>query len=128
MLGLPWLDCTRPGPDEQECYSQDTLLYGGGCERCLQASLSITSPSSTALSQTHTSSTWSSPIGTFGRHYYEKVAKKFCRKLLQNLMYVPWVIIFDKLKSYGATTRERLPGLEHRKVHKCAKHSHQPTH
>ena len=37
-------------------------------------------------------------------------AKKFFRKLLKGLQYVPRVIITDKLKSYGAAKREILPG------------------
>ena len=37
-------------------------------------------------------------------------AKKFFRKLLKGLLYVPRVIITDKLKSYSATKREILPG------------------
>ena len=37
-------------------------------------------------------------------------AKKFFRKLLKGCQYVPWVIITDKLKSYGAAKREMLPG------------------
>src|SRR5215831_6173049 len=41
-------------------------------------------------------------------------AKKFFRKLLKGLQYVPRVIITDKLKSYGAAKREILPGVEHR--------------
>jgi len=41
-------------------------------------------------------------------------AKKFFRKLLKGLSYVPRVIITDKLKSYGAAKREILPGVEHR--------------
>jgi putative transposase len=44
----------------------------------------------------------------------KKVAKKFFRKLLKGLMYVPRVIITDKLRSYGAAKREILPGVEHR--------------
>jgi putative transposase len=43
-----------------------------------------------------------------------KAAKKFFRKLLKGLLYVPRVIITDQLKSYGAATRELLPGVEHR--------------
>ena len=39
-------------------------------------------------------------------------AKKFFRKLLKGLQYVPRVIITDKLKSYGAAKREILPGVE----------------
>jgi transposase-like protein len=44
----------------------------------------------------------------------KKAAKKFFRKLLKGLMYVPRVIITDKLKSYGAAKRKILPGVEHR--------------
>src|SRR5260370_14449924 len=41
-------------------------------------------------------------------------AKRFFRKHLKGLQYVPRVIITDKLKSYGAAKREILPGVEHR--------------
>jgi putative transposase len=44
----------------------------------------------------------------------KKAAKKFFRKLLKGLTYVPRVIITDKLKSYGAAKREILPSVEHR--------------
>jgi putative transposase len=44
----------------------------------------------------------------------KKAAKRFFRKLLKGLQYVPRVIITDKLKSYGAAKRETLPGVEHR--------------
>src|SRR4051794_16790843 len=44
----------------------------------------------------------------------KQAAKKFFRKLLKSLTYVPRVIITDKLKSYGAAKREILPGVEHR--------------
>src|SRR4029453_11979281 len=44
----------------------------------------------------------------------KKAAKKFFRKLLKGLTYVPRVIITDKLKSYGAAKQELLPGVEHR--------------
>src|SRR5262247_250129 len=44
----------------------------------------------------------------------KQAAKKFFRKLLKGLLYVPRVIITDKLKSYGAAKREMLPGVEHR--------------
>ena len=36
----------------------------------------------------------------------KKAAKKFFRKLLKGLQYVPRVVITDKLKSYGAAKRE----------------------
>jgi hypothetical protein len=41
-------------------------------------------------------------------------AKKFFRKLLKGFTSVPRVIVTDKLKSYGAATREILPSVEHR--------------
>src|SRR5713101_2075143 len=43
------------------------------------------------------------------RRRNKRAAKKFFRKLLKGLTYVPRVIITDKLKSYGAATRELLP-------------------
>jgi putative transposase len=60
----------------------------------------------------------------------KKAAKKFFRKLLKGLTYVPRVIITDKLKSYGAAKREVLPGVEHRQhryLNNRAENSHQPT-
>ena len=44
----------------------------------------------------------------------KKAAKRFFRKLLKGLHYVPRVIITDKLKSYDVAKREILPGVEHR--------------
>ncbi|GHO58326.1 hypothetical protein KSB_68010 [Ktedonobacter robiniae] len=44
----------------------------------------------------------------------KQAAKKFFRKLLKGVQYVPRVIITDTLKSYGAAKREILPGVEHR--------------
>src|SRR5512143_540052 len=43
-----------------------------------------------------------------------KAAKRFLRKLLKGLCYVPRVLVTDKLKSYGAAKRDLLPGVEHR--------------
>jgi putative transposase len=60
----------------------------------------------------------------------KRAAKKFFRKLLKGLTYVPRVIVTDKLKSYGATKREILPGVEHRQhryLNNRAENSHQPT-
>jgi len=57
-------------------------------------------------------------------------AKKFFRKLLKGCMYVPRVLITDKLGSYGAATREVLPGVEHRQsryLNNRAENAHQPT-
>ena len=60
----------------------------------------------------------------------KQAAKRFFRKLLKGLQYVPRVIIMDKLKSYGAAKCEILPGLEHRQhkgLNNRAENSHQPT-
>jgi len=60
----------------------------------------------------------------------KQAAKKFFRKLLKSLTYVPRLIITDKLKSYGAARREMLPGVEHRQhrsLNNRAENSHQPT-
>ncbi len=43
-----------------------------------------------------------------------KAAKRFYRKLLRGLQYVLRVIMTDMLRSYAATKREVLPGVEHR--------------
>ena len=60
----------------------------------------------------------------------KKAAKKFFRKLLKGLTYVPRVIVTDKLKSYGAAKRELLPGVEHRQsryLNNRCENSHRPT-
>jgi putative transposase len=60
----------------------------------------------------------------------QRAAKKFFRKLLKGLAYVPRVLITDKLKSYGAAKREMLPSVEHRQhkyLNNRAETSHQPT-
>src|SRR6516165_7043660 len=60
----------------------------------------------------------------------ELLAKKFFRKLLKGLQYVPRVMITDKLKSYGAAKREILPGVDHRQsrsLNNRCEHSHRPT-
>lgn len=60
----------------------------------------------------------------------KQAAKKFFRKLLKELQYVPRVIITDTLRSYGAAKREILPGVEHRqhkRLNNRAENSHQPT-
>ena len=57
-------------------------------------------------------------------------AKKFFRKLLKGLKYVPRVIITDKLQSYGAAKREILPGVEHRQsryLNNRCENAHRPT-
>ncbi len=60
----------------------------------------------------------------------KQAAKKFFRKLLKGLEYVPRVIVTDKLKSYAAAKREILASVEHRqhkRLNNRAENSHQPT-
>ncbi len=64
------------------------------------------------------------------RRRNQQAAKKFFRKLLKDLEYVPRVLITDKLASYGAAQREVLPSVEHRQhkgLNNRAENSHQPT-
>jgi len=59
-----------------------------------------------------------------------KAAKRFFRKLLKGLRYVPRVIVTDKLKSYAAAKKELKLGGEHRQsryLNNCCEVSHQPT-
>jgi len=59
-----------------------------------------------------------------------KAAKRFFRKLLRGLQYVPRVVVTDKLRSYAAAKREIMPGVEHRQskyLNNRAEVSHQPT-
>ncbi len=60
----------------------------------------------------------------------KRAAKRFFRKLLKGLQYVPRVIITDKLRSYQAAKSEIIPGVEHRRhkgLNNRAENSHQPT-
>ena len=57
-------------------------------------------------------------------------ARRFFRKLLRGVQYVPRVIVTDKLKSYPAAKRTILPHVEHRQskyLNNCVEVSHQPT-
>jgi putative transposase len=57
-------------------------------------------------------------------------AKRFFKRLLKGLQYVPRVLITDKLGSCGVAKRELLPDVEHRKSHYLnnrAENSHRPT-
>jgi putative transposase len=59
-----------------------------------------------------------------------RAAKKFFRKLLKGLTYVPRVVVTDKLRSYGAAHRQVMPSVEHRcskYLNNRAENSHQPT-
>ena len=42
-------------------------------------------------------------------------AKRFFRKLLKGLHYVPRVLVTDKLGSYGVAHRESMPSVQHRR-------------
>ena len=60
----------------------------------------------------------------------KKAAKKFFRKLLKGLRYVPRVIVTDKLRSYSAARTEVMPSVEHvqqKYRNNRAENSHQPT-
>jgi putative transposase len=60
----------------------------------------------------------------------KRAAKKFFRKLLKVLTYVPRVIVTGKLKSYGTAKHEILLAVEHcqhRYLNNRAENSHQPT-
>ena len=60
----------------------------------------------------------------------KKAAKKFFRKLLKGLQYVPNMIITDKLRSYSAAKAELLPSVDHcqdKWQNNRAENSHQPT-
>jgi putative transposase len=56
-------------------------------------------------------------------------AKKFFRRLLKGLRYVPRVIVTDKLASYQVAHRELMASVQHRrsKYLNRAENSHQPT-
>jgi putative transposase len=57
-------------------------------------------------------------------------AKRFFKRLLKGLQYVPRVIVTDKLRSYGVAQRQLLPGVEHRRsryLNNRAENSHRPT-
>ena len=57
-------------------------------------------------------------------------AKKFFRRLLKGLHYVPRVLVTDKLGSYQVAHRELLCSAEHRRsryLNNRAENSHQPT-
>ena len=60
----------------------------------------------------------------------KQAAKKFFRKLLNKLQYIPRVIVTNKLRSYGAAKAEILPNVLHiqdKGKNNRAENSHQPT-
>jgi putative transposase len=59
-----------------------------------------------------------------------QAAARFFKRLLKGLQYEPRVIVTDKLRSYGVTQRQLLPGIEHRQsryLNNRAENSHRPT-
>jgi putative transposase len=59
-----------------------------------------------------------------------QAVKKFFRKLLRRLQYVPPAIVTDQLGSYAAAKAEVLPGVRHiqdKRANNRAENSHQPT-
>ena len=59
-----------------------------------------------------------------------KAAKRFFRKLLKGLQYVPNRLVTDKLRSYAAAQRTTLPSVQHcttQYTNNRAEVSHQPT-
>ena len=60
----------------------------------------------------------------------KKAAKKFFRRLLKGMRYVPRRIITDKLRSYEAAKAEVMPSVEHHRdkgLNNRAESSHQPA-
>ena len=58
------------------------------------------------------------------------VAKRFFRKLLKGQGSKPWLLVTDKLRSYGAAHRNIMPSVDHnteRYANNLAEVSHQPT-
>jgi putative transposase len=59
-----------------------------------------------------------------------KAAKRFFRRLLKGLQYIPRMIVTDKLGSSVVAQRQLLPNVEHRQsryVNNRAENSHRPT-
>ena len=64
------------------------------------------------------------------KHRNKRAAKRFFRKLLKGMQYVPRKIVTDKLGSYGAARKELLPAVIHeqgKRMNNRAEVSHQPT-
>jgi putative transposase len=62
-------------------------------------------------------------------HRDKRAAKRFFKKLLKGLRYVPRVVVTDKLRSYGAALKKVMPSVEHRQhkgLNNRAELPHQP--
>ena len=64
------------------------------------------------------------------RYRNARAAKRFFRKLLKGQGSKPWLLVTDKLRSYGAAHRTLMPTVDHnteRYANNLAEVSHQPT-
>jgi putative transposase len=64
------------------------------------------------------------------RYRNARAAKRFFRKLLKGQGSKPWLLVTDKLRSYGAAHRNIMPSVDHnteRYANNLAEVSHQPT-
>jgi putative transposase len=64
------------------------------------------------------------------RRRHQVAAKKFFRKRLKGLTYVPRVLVTDTRQSYAADKQEILPSVKHRQhqyLNNRTENSHQPT-
>jgi len=64
------------------------------------------------------------------RYRNARAAKRFFRKLLKGQESIPWQLVTDRLKSYGAAHRVTMPSVNHttaRYENNRAEVSHQPT-
>uniref|UniRef100_UPI00389AE832 DDE-type integrase/transposase/recombinase n=1 Tax=Streptomyces kebangsaanensis TaxID=864058 RepID=UPI00389AE832 len=43
-----------------------------------------------------------------------QAARRFLRRLLKDLEYMPWVMVAGRLRSHGTAHRQVMPGVEHR--------------
>jgi putative transposase len=67
---------------------------------------------------------------SFSHRQDASAAKRFFRRLLKGLQYVPRVIVTDKLRSYGMARRQLLPRVERRQsryLNNRAENSHRLT-
>jgi hypothetical protein len=98
-----WMECPSPSP-------APVMICGG---RSTRMAISLISSNILVQSRGH-----------------KTAAKRFFRKWLKRLTYVPRVLVTDQLQSYGAAKREVLPSVEHRPhrdLNNRAENSHQPT-
>ena len=84
--------------------------------------------STCGVASTSTATSWTS--GWCSLAAKRQAAKRFFRKLLKGLQYVPRVLVTDKLASYGVAHRQLMGSVAHRQsryLNNRAENSHQPT-